>query len=208
MDNSVYKVQLLNEGMSQSDWLAIISLIISLISLGLVIFDRLKKNKLEKMNLAVSIKNHVWNNEDERLFLYCIFINESSLPITINSLQISLEKENIPNSDGGVGGFSVSISEPVSGFRFIFGDSTDSIVEYAGETLSLPITIEPFSSKGGYIGIYAGRSSSQVIPHKGEVKFKIETSKNPLIFEHRLLLHEAEHYYYQGENEVNGYKKY
>lgn len=207
MVSAIYQVRILNNNMSLTDWLAIISLAISFISVLVVLIDKYLAHKSKKMNLSCSLKSILWNNENERIFVFMIFSNNSSEPLLIPSVKVSLYKSTIPSdSAGNIGGLSLLASVPVEGHQYN-GSGSNKSIDFKTNSLPFPITLGPYSSIGGFVAIPCGKYSSQQIPHMGDITFKIQTTRYPLIFEHNFSLHEADQYYYEGKNHVKGKKQ-
>ncbi|MCI1904613.1 MAG: hypothetical protein LKJ03_11200 [Enterococcaceae bacterium] len=207
MLDQIYRIQILNPKLSVSDICAIASIVISLITVLFIVIDRSRKNKTEKMNLAVGIKKAIEHTGRERLFIFFTFANASSLPITINSIKLTVGNEVIPDtSEGEKGGSTLLFPEEVSGYLFPSNNKSSTFIENAGKTLPFPLVIEPYTTRGGFVGIYAGDNSASIIPDKQTNVFIVETSRLPIEFNHYFLLDGAEYTTYRAGNIVKKYQ--
>lgn len=149
-------------------------------SLILLIIDRRRQSKLEETHLMITPKAKLSNCIDEIFFLNLSFTNESSLPISVLDIKLSVPKEgNIANSLKGTGGTPLVYSVPVSESKSRYPNS--DIITYNFSSLTLPITLKPFSSFGGFIAFHAGQQDSAIICHKN-ISTKIRTSRKVFEF--------------------------
>lgn len=168
--------------MPLTNWISLISLLISLVSISVVIHDKYKASKLEKMNLIVDVLNYYFSSKDEKIYIEFSFINESSLPITISDSSLSSWKEKLPNTQfDEIGGSMIRSKELVEG-DYYTAHTEKRRFNYAGAqkfTSVLPITIEPFKSTIICIGYYAGKSAPLVLPLRtGELNVKFKTTRD------------------------------
>lgn len=203
MVSLIYQVKILNDTMSLTDLLAIISLVISLISVAVVLIDKYLAHKSKEMSLSCSVNSFVWDEELERFFVFMSFSNKSSVPLVISSVDIRLPETEIPNDKyQNSGGLSLPIPHRITGFQ-LGEQSSFSGITFEAKSLPFPITLAPYTSTGGFVAFACGGNSARVIAHKGEVIFKIRTTRYPLIFSHDFLLDNQGQYYYEGKNHVN-----
>lgn len=132
-------------------------------------------------NLSITPKAKLFNCIDEVFFLKLAFSNESSLPISVMDLKLSLPgRRVISSSKTGEGGTSISDSIPVSESLTRYLDS--KVVTRNEFTFALPITIAPYSSLSGYFAFHAGKQDSAILCDK-EVIMKVRTSRKTFEFE-------------------------
>lgn len=153
----------------------IIALGVSVATIAILIVDRRRQRKSENMNLTITPKDKTADCRKESFFLYLSFTNESSLPISILDMHLSVDGGKHPtDSDNGNGGMILIGSIPVTTCKSKHpGDVSQ---DRGAVTLSLPLTIEPYASTGGYFAFHAGKMDAQIICHK-EILLRIRTSR-------------------------------
>lgn len=144
------------------------------ISLILLVLDRKQQKNLEKTRLSITPKAKLSNCVDEIFFLNLSFTNESSLPISILDIKLSIPRETITDSSKGHGGLPLVYSVPVSESKTRYPNS--DIIVYNFSSLTLPVTLKPFSSLSGYIAFHAGQQDAYILCHK-DLLVKIRTSR-------------------------------
>lgn len=172
----------MNKHLSLNDWIAIISLVMSSFSLALVLFDKLRKSKLEKINFIITPRDKMANWKQQIFYIYFVFTNESSRPLSITDLNIIPDNGTIPDvahdkPGGAVVVKSIDIIEttiPEIGYTF----DNPLVVDHKMKSENIPIIIKPFESKGSYIAFYAGGSSSHTLAHSNfEIELLIQNKK-------------------------------
>lgn len=169
--------------MSLSDWIALLSLSISLISIGLTLYEKYKASKLETMNLSIRISNFYFSMENERLYIEFAFINESSLPITISNSEISSVSEQIPDTKLGFsGGTLLNEKVEIDGSTYsLLEEIPKPLIGGSQKTRQLPITLKPFESKIIFLGYHAGCSAPFVLPYRdNDLKIQFSTTRDDI----------------------------
>lgn len=136
--------------------------------------DKKHREKLEQIHLSITPKAKLANCVDEIFFLNLSFTNESSLPISILDIKLSIPSETITDSSKGHGGLPLVYSVPVSESKTRYPNS--DIIVYDFSSLTLPVTLKPFSSFGGYIAFHAGQQDAAILCHK-DLLVKVRTSR-------------------------------
>lgn len=144
-----------------------------------------KERDISKItNLSITPKAKLSNCVDKIFFLKLAFSNESSLPISIMDLKISIPWEGlISSSEKGIGGTSVVDPIPVSESLTRYPNS--EVVTHNEITMTLPVTIAPYSSISGYFAFHAGKQDSAILCNK-EFVMKVRTSRKTFEFEMNL----------------------
>ena len=162
-----------------TDWLSILSIVVSLVSLCIVLFDYLKKYKLEKLNLKITASDTISNPEEEVLFIFTVMSNESSLPISISDMHLSLLEGPIHDTALKFKGGSASFENyDIRGRNLGLNDPV--VRRSKLDNLPIPLTLGPYESIGGYIAFNCGINSSLVIPHKKDLTLEITTTRGTL----------------------------
>lgn len=144
-----------------------------------------KERDISKItNLSITPKAKLSNCVDKIFFLKLAFSNESSLPISIMDLKISIPWEGlISSTEKGFGGTSVVDPIPVSESLTRYPNSR--VVTHNEITMTLPVTIAPYSSISGYFAFHAGKQDSAILCNK-EFVMKVRTSRKTFEFEMNL----------------------
>ena len=158
MSDVIYRVKIVSDSMSNSDWVSIMSLIISLVSLAIVVHTHVQSMREKRLNLTISLKNRQYEIHKEMAFLYFTFSNNSSRSINIDELYLTDGRptDHFSDTEDWLYEGGSCVFEPVT-----FDSKTLDGVN--NTTMAIPVTIPPHSSVAGYIAFYARKSDSQII---------------------------------------------
>ncbi len=164
--------------------------------------DKKHQKKLEETHLSITPKAKLANCVDEIFFLNFSFTNESSLPISILDIKLSIPREgNITDSSKGTGGIPLVYSVPVSESKTRYPNS--DIIVYNFSSLTLPVTLKPFSSFGGYIAFHAGQQDAAILCHK-DLLVKVRTSRKTFEIEMNLAYDNFYDFTYADDGTLDG----
>lgn len=171
----VYDVRIINDGLSLSSYIQFIVAIISAVTLFILIYDKIKRRKAEKMKLIITPKMKFPNVIDEIFYLYLSFSNESSLPISILDLRVYQSGDYATaytSSDDECGTLTVDHVNVIetNGTKRTVKKDYDSLSE------TVPIVIEPYSVSSGYFAFYKKGQDSFILCHK-EIELFVTTSR-------------------------------
>lgn len=165
--------------------------------------EKKQREKLEEMHLTITPKAKLSNCKDEIFFFKLAFSNESSLPISILELKLSVPGESaITNSKNGIGGMTLMEPVRVSESKTCYPDS--DIVFHNSLSASLPITIAPFSSFSGYIAFHAGNQDSAILCNKNLLQLEVQTSRKNFEIEMHLSGDNFFDFSYSNDGKVSG----
>ena len=178
MSDVIYRVKIVSDSMSNSDWVSIMSLIISLVSLAIVVHTHVQSMREKRLNLTISLKNRQYEIHKEMAFLYFTFSNNSSRSINIDDLYLTDGRptDHFTETEGWLHEGGSCVFEPVT-----FDSKTLDGVN--NTTMAIPVTIPPHSSVAGYVAFYAGKSDSQIISKKLSLYLQIFIAGQKLGFE-------------------------
>lgn len=160
MNDVIYQVKIVSDSMNLSDWFSILSFIISIVSALFVLYKEIRTSSEEKLNLTLSVQDEQYNVSKERAFLYFTFSNNSSRSINIEEIYLTDRNATTHFTDVQhviEGGSCIYNSVPVE------SDINPNIHE---NTLSLPLTIPPYKSLGGYIAFNLGKYDSEILVNR------------------------------------------
>lgn len=155
--DTIYQVKIISDSMGISDWFSILSVIISIASAMFVIFKEFRLRKEEQLNLTISIQDEQCNTSKERAYLYFTFSNNSSRSTNIEEIYLTDRDATTHFTDIKhiiEGGSCIYNSVPVE------SELNQNIHE---RTLSLPLTIPPYKSLGGYIAFNLGNYDAKIL---------------------------------------------
>lgn len=168
----------------------IVAALCSVATLTILVRDRYSCKKLEKVRISVTPKAKFANCFNEIFFLSLAFVNESSLPITIQDINIPFcGKAPVTDSSTGFGGTMLGYSIPVSESKREYQDSDIKIHDFTSSLL--PITLAPFSSYVGFFAFHAGHQDAAILCNK-ELLLRVITSRKT--FENEISLMESNFY--------------
>ncbi len=196
MNEKIFKVELIGGGISISDILAILSVIISLASVVWVLYQNYQQKKSERMRLIVTPYERFPNLKEEVFFLKLALSNESSLPISILNMHIYTlgNGKYIPETENRYEGGSI-VHLPIDVKHFGSGFFRD----YQVKSNTVPFTIPPYASLGVFVAFNAGEGSADLVPYR-KIKLEIETSKKLWIQEIDLEPDNLHQFSYDGIN--------
>lgn len=149
--------------------------LLSAISVWQLRSEKKERDISKIVNLSITPKAKLSNCVDEIFFLKLAFSNESSLPISIMDLKISIPGEaSIFSAEKGFEG--ILVADPIAVSESLTRCQNSKVIIHNEITMTLPVTIAPYSSISGYFAFYAWGEDSAILCNK-DLIMKVRTSR-------------------------------
>lgn len=203
MSDVIYQVKIISNSLSTSDVMSIVSLLISFVTVGIVVYNQFRSIKEKNLNLTISLQNRQYEIHKEMAYLYFTFSNNASRSINIDQLYLTDGKstKHFTDTKDWLHEGGSCVFEPVA-----FNSKTLDGIN--NTTMAVPVTIPPHSSVAGYIAFYAGKSDSWIISERLSLYlqifiaeqnfgFELTTAANMSNYSYKITKHKVETIYRQ-----------
>ncbi|MCD8844304.1 hypothetical protein [Staphylococcus gallinarum] len=172
----------------QQNWVALVSIIVSLISAVFTAITFIRLFKLEKQNLEIEIINIFFFKVGNKLDCYISFNNLSKLPIAITNINISHKGKKILTD---IGVTEILYSNEIKK-QILFSTKRNSKKDTNSKLIStlysnsLPINLKPYSSEKDIIRFNLTNDSEKdelenILSSNSEnIEIEIKTTRNPV----------------------------
>ncbi len=144
-----------------------LSLAIAIVSLAISVYIFISKHYRELYRLGLNNSQAIFDTEEKVMYVELTFVNESSLPLTIENLTATLEESQ---------SYSSNVGELINEKRNIIDKDHRSFRNMDAETKTLPITLEPYSTTSYYFAF------SEFLVYSHDYFLEVETPNRFIVF--------------------------
>lgn len=144
-----------------------LSLTIAIVSLVISVYIFISQRYRELYRLGLSNSQAIFDTEEKVMYVELTFVNESSLPLTIENLTATLEESQ---------SYSSNVGELINEKRNVIDRDHRFFRKMDAETKTLPITLEPYSTTSYYFAF------SEFLVYGHDYFLEVETPNRFIVF--------------------------
>lgn len=144
-----------------------LSLAIAIVSLAISVYIFISKHYRELYRLGLNNSQAIFDTEEKVMYVELTFVNESSLPLTIENLTATLEESQ---------SYSSNVGELINEKRNVIDRDHRFFRKMDAETKTLPITLEPYSTTSYYFAF------SEFLVYSHDYFLEVETPNRFIVF--------------------------